>query len=545
MVLRNMAAMERTPGKVVAVHVSYRSRAAERGLVPAWPSYFLKPPSSLAGSDDPVARPPGCELLAFEGEVALVIGRRARRVSRAEAWDCVSALTAANDFGVYDLRYADRGSNVRSKGIDGFTPVGPRLIDARAVDLAALRLRTWVNSELEQDAWPDRDMLFGFADIVADLSRLVTLEPGDLVLTGTPTGSTVVNPGDVVEVEVSAGEQSSGRLRSPIVEADYLLEPPGAMPRSGDAERSAAYGAARQAAARTDGQQAEVLAGLSEVSTATLAALLRKRGLNTLTLDGLRSTRPGTRMAGYARTVRYLPLREDLSASHGRGMNAQRRAIEAIRPGEVLVIEARGDTTAGTIGDILALRAQVRGAVGIVTDGAIRDSAVLAGLAIPVYHATAHPAVLGRRHVPWDTDVAVACAGVTIQPGDILVGDADGAVVLPPAIAAEVLADAREQERQEQFIAGRVAAGEPIEGLFPLTEARRADYEAWLAQQPPPEARQPPPEAQQPPPEAHPDPARWNIGPVITGSMVHRAGGSPPRPETADAGDADEAGGAR
>jgi len=552
MVLRNMAAMERTPGKVVAVHVSYRSRAAERGLMPAWPSYFLKPPSSLAGSDDPVARPPGCELLAFEGEVALVIGRRARRVSRAEAWDCVSALTAANDFGVYDLRYADRGSNVRSKGIDGFTPVGPRLIDARAVDLAALRLRTWVNGELEQDAWPDRDMLFGFADIVADLSRLVTLEPGDLVLTGTPTGSTVVNPGDVVEVEVSAGEQSSGRLRSPIAEADYLLEPPGAMPRSGDAERSAAYGAARQAAARTDGQQAEVLAGLSEVSTATLAALLRKRGLNTLTLDGLRSTRPGTRMAGYARTVRYLPLREDLSASHGRGMNAQRRAIEAIRPGEVLVIEARGDTTAGTIGDILALRAQVRGAAGIVTDGAIRDSAVLAGLAIPVYHATAHPAVLGRRHVPWDTDVAVACAGVTIQPGDILVGDADGAVVLPPAIAAEVLADAREQERQEQFIAGRVAAGEPIEGLFPLTEARRADYEAWLAQQPPPEAQQPPPEAQQPPPEAqqsppeaHPDPARWNIGPVITGSMVHRAGGSPPGPETADAGDADEAGGAR
>jgi 2-keto-4-pentenoate hydratase/2-oxohepta-3-ene-1,7-dioic acid hydratase in catechol pathway/regulator of RNase E activity RraA len=520
MVLRNMAAMERTPGKVVAVHVSYRSRAAERGLMPAWPSYFLKPPSSLAGSGDPVARPPGCELLAFEGEVALVIGRRARRVSAADGWDCVSGLTAANDFGVYDLRHADRGSNVRSKGIDGFTPVGPRLIDARAVDLAALRLRTWVNGELAQDARPDRDMLFGFADIVADLSRLVTLEPGDLILTGTPTGSTVVNPGDVVEVEVSAGEQSSGRLRSPIVAADYRLEPPGAMPRAGDAERSAAYGAAHQAPARTDGQQAEVLAGLREVSTATLAGLLRKRGLNTLTLDGLRCTRPGTRMAGYARTVRYLPLREDLSASHGRGMNAQRRAIEAIRPGEVLVIEARGDTTAGTIGDILALRAQVRGAAGIVTDGAIRDSAVLAGLDIPVYHAAAHPAVLGRRHVPWDTDVAVACAGVTIQPGDILVGDADGAVVLPPAIAAEVLADAREQERQEQFIAGRVAAGEPIEGLFPLTEARRDDYEAWLAQQRPPDPR--------------PDTARWTVGPVMTGSTFHRAGGSPSSPGTAD-----------
>jgi regulator of RNase E activity RraA len=229
---------------------------------------------------------------------------------------------------------------------------------------------------------------------------------------------------------------------------------------------------------------------LHEVSTATLAALLRKRGLNGLTLDGLRSTRPGTRLAGYARTVRYLPLREDLSASPGGGMNAQRRAIEAIRPGEVLVIEARGDTTAGTIGDILALRAQVRGAAGVVTDGAIRDSAVLAGLEIPVYHAATHPAVLGRRHIPWETDVAVACAGVTIQPGDILVGDADGVVVLPPAIAAEVLADAREQERQEQFIAERVAAGEPIEGLFPLGQACRADYQAWLAPHPdPPPAR--------------------------------------------------------
>ena len=484
-----MTALERVPGKVVAVHVSYRSRAAERGTMPAWPSYFLKPSSSLAESGDPVARPPGCELLAFEGEVALVIGRRARRVSRADGWDHVAWVTAANDFGVYDLRYADRGSNVRSKGIDGFTPLGPRLIDARAVDLATLRLRTWVNGSLAQDAWPAQDMLFGFGDIVADLSRLVTLEPGDVILTGTPAGSTVVNPGDVVEVEVTAGEnpdRSSGRLRSPIVQADYRLDPPGAMPRADAAEREAAYGAARGAAsgARNDQESArqKILAGLREVSTATLASLLRKRGLNGLTLDGLRSTRPGTRMAGYARTVRYLPLREDLLAMYA-GMNAQKRAIEEILPGEVLVIEARGDPTAGTIGDILALRAQVRGAVGIVTDGAIRDSAALARLEIPAYHAAVHPAVLGRRHVPWESGVAVACAGVTIQPGDILVGDADGVVVLPPAIAAEVLAGAWEQERQEEFIAARVAQGESIDGLYPLGDAHRADYEAWLAQQ--------------------------------------------------------------
>ena len=472
-----MTALERVPGKVVGVHLSYRSRAAERDTMPAWPSYFLKPSSTLADDGDPVVRPPGCELLAFEGEVALVIGRRACRVSPADGWEHVAWITAANDFGVHDLRYADRGANVRSKGVDGFTPLGPRLIDARAVDLATVRLRTWVNGELAQDAWPATDMLFGFGDIVADLSRLTTLEPGDVILTGTPAGATVVNPGDLVEVEVTAGEnpdQSSGTLRSPIVEAGYRLDPPGAMPRADDAMRAAAYG--RQGV--PDTAHPDILAGLREVSTATLASLLRKRGLNGLTLDGLRSTRPGVRMAGYARTVRYLPLREDLLAMSA-GMNAQKRAIEEIRPGEVLVIEARGDTTAGTIGDILGLRAQVRGAVGIVTDGAIRDSAALARLEVPAYHAAVHPAVLGRRHVPWESGVAVACAGVTIQPGDILVGDADGVVVLPPAIAAEVLADAREQERQEEFIAGRVARGESIDGLYPLGDARRADYQAW------------------------------------------------------------------
>jgi 2-keto-4-pentenoate hydratase/2-oxohepta-3-ene-1,7-dioic acid hydratase in catechol pathway/regulator of RNase E activity RraA len=465
-----------SPGKIVAVHVSYRSRAAERGTTPAWPSYFLKPSSSLAESGDPVARPPGCELLAFEGEVALVIGRRATRVTRAQAWECVAGVTAANDFGVYDLRYADRGSNLRSKGIDGFTPLGPNLLDPASIDVAGLRLRTWVNGELVQDAWPARDMLFSFSEILSDLSRLVTLEPGDVILTGTPTGSTVVNPGDTVEVEVSAGDRSTGRLRSPIVEADYRLEPPGAMPRADVAEREAAYGIHDSPGRLRD---EGVLDALRAVSTATLAYQLRKRGLNGCTLDGLRSTRPDRKVAGYARTVRYLPLREDLSSAHGAGMNAQKRAIEQLRPGEVLVIEARQEHHAGTIGDILGLRAQVRGAAGVVTDGAIRDSAALARLDIPIYHAAVHPAVLGRRHVPWDTDVTVACAGGTIQPGDIIVGDADGVVVIPPAVAAGLAADAREQEHQEQFVAEQVAKGEPIEGLYPLSDRWRPAYEQW------------------------------------------------------------------
>ena len=196
--------------KVVAVHVSYRSRAMERGSLPLWPSYFLKPPSTLAADESPVARPPWCELLAFEGEVALVIGTTATRVSPADAWSHVRWVTAANDFGVYDLRYADRGSNLRSKGIDGFTPVGPVLLDAQSIDPERITLRTWVNGELAQDAVSGDDLLFSFADIVSDLSRLTTLEPGDVILTGTPTGSTVVHPGDLVEVEVTAAASHCG-----------------------------------------------------------------------------------------------------------------------------------------------------------------------------------------------------------------------------------------------------------------------------------------------------------------------------------------------
>jgi len=477
------------PSKIVAVHVSYRSRAMERGTLPQWPSYFLKPPNTLAADGDPVKRPPWCELLAFEGEVALVIGKRATRVPPSSAWSHVGWVTAANDFGVYDLRYADKGSNVRSKGIDGFTPLGPRLIDARSVDPEAVRLRAWLNGELCQDAVSGDDLLFSFADIVADISRLTTLEPGDVILTGTPTGSTVVRPGDLVEVEVTAPglsgtEQSSGRLRSPVADADYELRPPGAMPQADDLQREAAYGV-RGAwdAGDEGGSERGLLDAIGAVSTATLAAQLRKRGYNSVTLDRLNTTRPAAKMAGYARTLRYVPFREDLFAEHGGGMNAQKRAVEQLRRNEVLVIEARGDATAGTVGDILALRAQVRGAAGIVTDGAIRDAAALRELDIPVYYAATHPAVLGRRHVPWETNTTIACAGVTVQPGDIVAGDADGVIVVPRHLAREVAQDAAEQERQERFIAEQVAKGEPIDGLYPIGKKWQAAYQAWVTEE--------------------------------------------------------------
>ena len=462
----------------------------ERGRLPAWPSYFLKPPSTLAADGDPVLRPPWCELLAFEGEVALVIGTRTSRVAPADAWNHVRWVTAANDFGVYDLRYADNGANVRSKGVDGFTPLGPGLLDARAVDPERVRLRTWVNGALAQDAVSGEDLLFSFADIVADVSRLTALEPGDVILTGTPTGSTVVGPGDLVEVEVSIprGDDpplSTGRLRSPIAEADYALSPPGAMPSPDEAQRAAAYGA--RGAPGPSGSPVELLRAVGRVSTATLSSQLRKRGFNSLTLDGLHATKPGAKMVGFARTLRYVPFREDLFAARGGalpggGLNAQKRAVEQVRPGEVLVIEARGDHTAGTVGDILALRAAVRGAAGIVTDGAIRDSQPLHAMDLPVYYGATHPAVLGRRHVPWEVNTAIACAGVTVLPGDIVAGDGDGVIVIPADVAMEVARDAAEQELQEEFAAAMVGLGESVDGLYPLGKRWQAAYEDWLAE---------------------------------------------------------------
>jgi 5-oxopent-3-ene-1,2,5-tricarboxylate decarboxylase / 2-hydroxyhepta-2,4-diene-1,7-dioate isomerase len=231
------------PSKIVAVHLSYRSRAAERGRQPTQPSYFLKAPSTLSGHGAPVSRPRGCQLLAFEGEIALVIGTAARDVPPDRAWQHVGWVTAANDFGLYDLRYADPGSNVHSKGMDGYTPVGPELLPAADLDPGGLELQTWVNGRRVQHARAD-DLLFGFELIIADLSRVMTLCEGDIILTGTPTGSSVVVPGDVIEVEINAGPAlRTGRLRNHVVQSERELGPWGAPPAITDDTLRAAFGA--------------------------------------------------------------------------------------------------------------------------------------------------------------------------------------------------------------------------------------------------------------------------------------------------------------
>lgn len=499
------AALPGRPGKIIAVHLSYPSRAAQRGRTPSAPSYFFKPSSSVSASGATIERPAGAELLAFEGEVALVIGEPARRVPLAEAWSHVAYVTAANDFGLYDLRAGDKGSNVRSKGGDGYTPLGARLIDARTVDPAALRVRTWVNGRLAQED-STAGLLFPLAQFVADLSQHFTLESGDIILTGTPAGSSVVLPGDIVEVEVdaptAAGVPTSGRLVTTVVQGEVPFDAAlGSLPMVDDAQRAAAYGTRETAGAPSTAASGPVHAvpqshggagvltqslrdKLEAAPVATLSAQLRRRGLNNVLIEGVRPIHPGRKLVGIAKTLRFVPNREDLFAAHGSGHNAQKQAFDALREGEVMVIEARGDAGAGTLGDILATRAKAAGAAGIITDGAIRDEEGVTAVGIPVYASGAHPAVLGRRHVAWDYDLTIACGGATVQPGDVIVGDRDGVVVIPPALAEEVADDALAKEAEDAWIVQRVAEGEPLEGLFPMNETWRARYEGRLPSAP-------------------------------------------------------------
>lgn len=474
------------PGKIIALHLNYPSRIAQRGRSPQHPGYFIKPGTSIAASGDVIERPQGTELLAYEGEIALVIGETCRRVSPEEGWSKVSGITAANDWGLYDLRYADKGSNLKNKGGDGYTPLGPVVIDASGLDPAALRVRTWVNGDLVQSD-DTSGLVFPFGQLVADLSQLMTLEAGDVILTGTPAGSSVAVPGDVVEVEVDAptapGAPSTGRLETRVVESAYPMASFGAGPKVDDTQRIEAWGS-REAAGIPEPAPLltdEMKARIASVAVATLSAQLRKRGLNNVSIDGVTTNKPGTRILGTARTLRYIPNREDLFAKHGGGFNAQKRAMDAVRPDDVVVMEARGEKGTGTVGDVLAMRAQFLGAAGIVTDGGVRDSAAVAALDIPVYSSGNHPAVLGRRHVPWEVDGTIACGGTAVQPGDVIVGDDDGVIVIPPALLEEVVADAVEQELQDSWVFEQVKAGNPVDGLFPPNAEWKARYEAWKA----------------------------------------------------------------
>lgn len=220
---------------------------------------------------------------------------------------------------------------------------------------------------------------------------------------------------------------------------------------------------------------------LAGVSVATITHQLQNRGLRSTFLSGLAPLLPGQSMVGRARTLRYVAHRQDKLREFASGLNAQRRASETAEPGDVIIIEARDVPDAGTVGDIYAMRAYGLGAVGIITDGALRDTPAIAKLGKPVYHRASHGSTWGRHHMPFSNDEPITCAGVYVEPGDIIVGDEEGAVVIPHALAAEVARDCVEQELVEAFAIERVGAGESTIGLFPLAEDRRPEFEAWLA----------------------------------------------------------------
>jgi 5-oxopent-3-ene-1,2,5-tricarboxylate decarboxylase/2-hydroxyhepta-2,4-diene-1,7-dioate isomerase len=217
-----------TPSKIVAVHLTYRSRVEEYAArAPAQPSYFLKPPSTLNGHRGVVRRPAGTRFLNYEGELAVVIGRRMHGVPIEHALAHVAGYTCANDVGLHDFRHADRGAMLRVKGQDGFLPLGPELVPAGEFDPGDFTLRTYLNGEVVQEGGAG-DLLFGVAYQLADLCRLITLEPGDVVLTGTPANSRPMEPGDTVEVEI----EGLGRLGNTVQEWDVDLSGPGEQPRT-------------------------------------------------------------------------------------------------------------------------------------------------------------------------------------------------------------------------------------------------------------------------------------------------------------------------
>jgi 5-oxopent-3-ene-1,2,5-tricarboxylate decarboxylase/2-hydroxyhepta-2,4-diene-1,7-dioate isomerase len=214
------------PSKILAVHLSYRSRIEEYGArVPRAPSYFLKPPSALNGHRGQIRRPAGARFLNYEGELAVVVGERMRGVAEADALAHVGWYACANDVGLHDFRHADRGSMLRVKGEDGFLPLGPELVPASEFDPTVFTLRTFLNGQIVQEAGAD-DLLFPVAYQLADLSRLITLEPGDVLLTGTPAHSRPMEPGDLVEVEITG----LGRLANTVVAWDVDLSGPGEQP---------------------------------------------------------------------------------------------------------------------------------------------------------------------------------------------------------------------------------------------------------------------------------------------------------------------------
>ncbi|MCT8161749.1 ribonuclease activity regulator RraA [Pseudoruegeria sp. SHC-113] len=229
----------------------------------------------------------------------------------------------------------------------------------------------------------------------------------------------------------------------------------------------------------------ETLERLKSASTASIATLLYKRGYRNCYVQGVSALGAAApRMVGPAFTLRYIPAREDTDPIEAfrEPDHPQRVAVETCPEGHVLVMDCRQDASAASAGSILLTRLQVRGAAGVVTDGGVRDAAGAAALAMPVYAAKPSAPTNLTKHHAVDIDVPVGCGSVAVYPGDIVVGDGDGVMVIPRNLADEIAEEALGMELYEDFVLEEVLAGRAVIGLYPPTDPASLErFEAWKA----------------------------------------------------------------
>jgi regulator of RNase E activity RraA len=228
--------------------------------------------------------------------------------------------------------------------------------------------------------------------------------------------------------------------------------------------------------------EVKIVEALSGVSTATLTTILLKKSLRNVWMRGTRPLRPDQpRLVGRAFTLRFIPAREDLATpASWSSPRSTRAAIEDMPEGCIAVVDAMGVTDAGIFGDILCARMKKRGVAALVTDGVVRDAAGVLGTGLPVWcqGVAAPPSVAGLTFVNWQEPIG--CGGVAVFPDDVVVVDADGAVLIPAALLDEVVATAPEQEHLETWIMQEVERGAALPGLYPPNEENRARYEASM-----------------------------------------------------------------
>lgn len=225
---------------------------------------------------------------------------------------------------------------------------------------------------------------------------------------------------------------------------------------------------------------------LENTSTASIATMLFIRGLRNQFVQGVGRLNPASkRMVGPVYTLRYIPAREDLNPVEvfRNPDHPQRRAVEEIPEGHVLVMDCRQDATAASAGSILVTRLAIRGCAGVVTDGGLRDADEIASLDMPSFCAGPSAPTNLTKHQALDLNVPIGCGGVAVFPGDIAVGDGDGVIIIPAELADKIAKEAKGMEKYEAWVVEQVKGGASIIGLYPMNDETRTRYEAWLAEQ--------------------------------------------------------------